>query len=192
MSYLQLIGAIVGLIAFIPLIADISKDKNNETNQNFATWILWAILDGIAAVTTIFQSGNFWLPLGYSFGGFAITILLIYRKRISWTKFESLIAVLVTICLSIWWYVGDKAGTLASTLAVMIASIPQLIDIAKNPSSTPRLVYFLFGLGGFLSFIGGKSWTIEERLYPANVIIVCFTALWLSTRKTEKIQTSAL
>jgi len=47
---------VVTIIAYIILIVDILK--NNGISQNFFTWILWAILDGILLITIYEEEGD--------------------------------------------------------------------------------------------------------------------------------------
>lgn len=182
MVSLSFFGALIGLLAYGPLVTGIIQ---NRIQQNFATWTLWATLDAIAAGSTILQHGNFWLPLGYTVGASSITLLLIFKKRATWTKFETFISVLVVICLIVWWYAGNIGGIIASSAALLIASIPQIIDTAKTPSLTPRVAYMIFTASSVLSLLGGTSWSVEERLYSAGALFTNTVILALSFRKTK-------
>src|SRR6187402_1880640 len=125
MDYLQLVGGIVGLIAYGILIV---KLFTSNTEQSFAAFLLWAMLDGIAATTTIIQGGNYWLALSNVIGSSTITIILVVKKQVSWTWVETMTAFLVLICLGVWYTSGEIAGIIASSLAVVAASIPQMVD----------------------------------------------------------------
>lgn len=184
MEQLQIIGAIIGLCAYIPLFIDVQNGKE----QSFATWLLWSILDALVVASLIYQHGNYKLSLGYMTGAIAITILLIYQRKVSWTWFETMIAILAIICMAVWWYSGPKAGTVASSLALAIASIPLQIAVLKNPKDAPILPYILFLVANIVSFLGGKSWTIEERFFPGSAIIVTLLVLLLAMRKPKTVK----
>ena len=183
MDPLQLIAGIIGFSANIPLFIGICR---NKIDQSFATFMLWALLDAIATITTILQHGNYLLPLGYSFTAAAITIALIVKKKITWSWVESLTALLVLVCLVLWYTIGDKAGTVASSLAVVIATIPQAVDTYKKPEKTPAGIYFIYFLAATLSFIAGKTWTVEERFYSGSVIFLTAVIILFSMRKVIK------
>ena len=110
--------------------------------QNFATWILWALLDSIAAASLIVQEGNFWIPVFYALGSGAIVFSVLKTKTAGkWTNFESMIVVLVVICIIAWALSGPQMATIASTTALAIAGIPQVMDVYKKPFESPLFVW---------------------------------------------------
>lgn len=179
---LQIIAATIGIGANIPLFIGIYR---NKIEQSFAAFMLWGLLDIIAAVSTIFQKGNYMLPLGYALTATTIAILLAIKKQINWSRVETITSIMVMICLVLWYINGDKIGTIASSLAVVIAAIPQGVDTFKKPESTPTGIYLLFVLANLLSFIGGKSWSIEERFYSGCVVFLTIVLVIFSMRKTK-------
>ena len=184
---LKLIGAIVGLTSYIPIVTSLSKE-NTGVEQNFATWMLWAMLDTIATISTILEHGkNFWLQGGFVLGSVVVTILLIKRKQTKWTIYETVVSFLVFCCLVFWYLKGNDAGIIASVVATCIAGIPQLFLTYKKPATTPTLTYLLFSLGGFISFIGGTAWTVEERLFSGETAVSCLIIVLLSMRKIKQL-----
>lgn len=180
MEFLQLLGGVIGLLSYGILIVALFKTK---TEQSFAAFFLWALLDLIATITTIIQGGNYWLALSNVIGSTTIFIILIFKKQVSWSWIETLTAFLVVVCLIVWYTTGERAGIIASSLAVVIASIPQMVDTYKKPESTPTSSYLVFTVGNIISLIGGRAWTIEERFYPACSIFLCVIIVAFSLRK---------
>jgi len=181
MSSLILAGTALALVLYIPLCKQIST---GNVKQNLATWILWSILDGIAAGTLIIQHGNFLLPAAYTLGG-ATTVLciLISTKKTGWTWFESFITLLVIICLIVWASSGAKTATIASSLALVLAGVPQLIESYRKPWDTPVLIYIGYTTANILSVLGGKDWSVEERFYPSSASIYCLVVSIVALRK---------
>lgn len=180
MNYLALVGGIIGLVAFLLLIVELLR---STTEQSFAAFFLWALLDGIATVTTIIEGGNYWLALSNAMGSALITIILVRKKQVSWTWIETMTAILVVICLVVWCASGELAGIVASSLAVLVAGIPQMVDTFRKPESTPWLPYAIFLVGNILSLIAGRSWSIEERFYQCVSLFISLAVLVLSLRK---------
>jgi len=180
MELLSPIGGIIGLAGFVMLIVALLR---SGTEQSFAAFFLWALLDSIATATTIIQHGNYWLPLANAIGSATITLILVRKKQVSWTWVESMTAFLVVVCLVIWYTSGERAGIVASSLAVVIASIPQMVDTFKKPEATPSLVYSVFLISNILSVMGGKEWTIEERFYQCCGVFLCTVITAFSFRK---------
>ncbi|MEJ0032837.1 MAG: hypothetical protein WDO15_21825 [Bacteroidota bacterium] len=180
MNYLALLGGIIGLVAFLLLIINL---RRSNVEQSFAAFLLWALLDVIATTTTIIQGGNYWLALSNAIGSIAITIILISKRQVLWTWIESMTTVLVIICLIVWYTSGEVAGIVASSLANLIAAIPQMVDTYKRPESTPSLPYGVFFIGNVLSLLAGGSWAIEERFYQSTSIVLTLVILLLSLRR---------
>jgi len=179
-SVLPLLAGFLGIIAYLPLISGILK---NKIEQSFAAFMLWGMLDIIATITTILEGGNFWLPLSNAIGSNLMAILLVFKKQVSWSWIETMTSILVVICLIIWYMAGETAGILSSSLAVVVASIPQMVDTFKSPETTPTGPYIIFLTANIVSFIGGKDWTIAERFYPACSIFLCLVIVLFSLRR---------
>ncbi len=185
MEYLAPIGGGLGLVAFGLLIIALFRQS---TEQSFAAFFLWAMLDVIATVTTIIQHGNYWLALSNAIGSTIITLLLVKKKQVSWSWVESMTAFLVVVCLVIWYTAGERAGIIASSLAVVIASIPQMVDTYKKPEATPTFVYVTFLVANILSVMGGTSWTIEERFYQCCGVFLCTVIVLFSLKSSNTPQ----
>ena len=180
-DYLQPAGGALGLVAYAFLIVALFRTR---TEQSFAAFFLWALLDIIATITTVIEGGNYWLALSNGIGSTVITIILVYKKQISWSWVESMTAVLVVVCLIVWYTSGESAGIVASSLAVVIASIPQMVDTFRKPEGTPTHVYVIFLVANIISFVAGKDWSIEERFYQACGVFLCALIVVFSLKKS--------
>lgn len=182
-DYLPQIAGLIGLSGYVLLFVGLLKTK---IEQSFAAFMLWAMLDIIATITTILEDGNYWLALGNAVGSTAITGLLAVKKQISWSWIETMTAILVLICLVVWFAAGEKAGLITSSLAVVVASAPQMVATYKKPWTTPTAIYVVFLKAAVLSFIAGKSWTIDQRFYPGCAVFLCLVIVLFSLRKAPK------
>jgi hypothetical protein len=183
---LQQLAGIIGVLCYVPLIRGILKSR---IEQNFVAFILWALLDIIATITSIMADGNYWLPLSNAIGASTVAVLLARKKQVSWSWIETATAILVIICLVLWYTLGEDAGIVASSLAVVIASVPQMVDTYKKPWATPTAIYTVFLLANILSLAAGRSWTIEERFYPACAVFLCLVIALFSMRRVRARQT---
>lgn len=177
---MQLLAGIIAIIAYIPLIAGIVR---NKVEQSFAAFLLWTLLDSIATITTFLEHGNYWLPFSNVVGTITVTLLLVTRRQVSWSWIETMTVLLVIICLTIWYYAGEQAGIIASSLAVVVASVPQMVDTFKKPSATPVLSYIIFFTANTISFYAGRSWTIEERFYAGCSMFLCVVIIVFALRR---------
>ena len=185
---LQPLSGIIQLIAYLVIAYGIFR---SGVKQSFAAFLLWGMLDLIATVTTIIEHGNYWLALSNAVGASSICLLLVIKKQVSWSWVETLTAALVVICLIVWATAGEIAGIIASSIAVVIASVPQMVDTFKKPASTPTLAYIIFLIANVLSIFAGRSWSIEERLYAVCGVFLTLVILIFSLRKGLKLKLSS-
>lgn len=183
-DFLRPFAGIIGIAAYLLLIAGIVQSK---ARQSFVAFLLWAMLDTIATITIILKEGNYWLSLSNALGAAIVAFLLALKKQVSWTWVETTTAILVIICLNVWYFAGAKEGIIVSSLAMVIASVPQMLDTYKNPGETPAIVYIIFLAANILSFIAGKEWTIEERFYSGCAIFLCAVIVVFSLKNTLKL-----
>jgi len=180
---MQVVAGVLGIVAYGFLIYGITQSKSE---QSFAAFLLWGMLDSIATVTTILEHGNFWLPLSNAIGSSVITLLLVVKKQVRWSRVETLTALLVIVCLAVWYTSGETAGIVASSLAVVIASIPQMRETWHDPVATPKGAYFVFLSANVVSFIAAKDWSLKEFFYPSCSIFLCTVILGFSFKKPTK------
>lgn len=174
-------GSILAILAYFPLWRQILKKK---VSQNFFTWILWCALDAITTVSILFQKGGFYLPATYTIGGLITVLCIIKAKNLaSWTRFETFVLFLVFASMVVWYFSESKMAIIASTVANIIASLPQITDAWKKPREMPLLIYTTYFIGNILCTVGGKSWSVEERLYPAACVALCLTMVLFTARR---------
>ena len=177
-------GSAIAIVTYFPLWKQIHSRK---VSQNLLTWILWGSVDFLIATQIIFEKGNFLLALTYAAGSLVTACFIYKAKNISeWTLFESFVVVLVFISMLIWYFSGAKIAIIASSTAVFISGIPQIIDAYKKPHEMPFLIYLSYMAANFFSIAGAKNWSVEERFYPVVTGILCFLILVCVSRKFLK------
>ncbi len=155
--------------------------------QNLATWILWVLLDAVAAGSMFVGAGhgNYQLPTAYVVGGSVISWCIRKSGTVKWTWFETLVSTMVVVAIVAWKLLGPDFATILSTTGMAIATIPQVKDSWQEPEKSPIFTYLGFTLVNGLSVIGGKSWTIEERFYPTVCAELCVLVVLVSLRRTK-------
>ncbi|MEK7585119.1 MAG: hypothetical protein AAB455_01200 [Patescibacteria group bacterium] len=180
MNVYQEISAALAILLYIPLAWQILTGR---VKQNLATWILWWMLDGLAALSMFFQDGNWYLPAAYVAGCTLIIGCMVRAKNLAWTNFETVVSMMVLVCLIGWATSGPWLATILSTLGVFLAGLAQLKDAWRSPKEMPVLLYFGYFAVNVISMIGGKGWTVEERLYPGACAVLCGAITLASCRK---------
>jgi hypothetical protein len=161
---LKISGGVLALLMYVPLIPGALRD--NGAGQSFAMWALWAVLDTTITISLIVQRGNFWLTAGFGAGSIVLAALLLWKGRFAWGRLETVIAMLVLVCLCVWKFSGPKGATVATTVAIFIAGLPGLVELWRNPQPAIARVWAGYTVANLLAFAGGAAWSIEERFAP--------------------------
>lgn len=140
---------------------------------SLSTFALWAALAWITSFTMLKQGANAAVPMIYGLGASATTLVLLYKGRYGWTGFDTVIAILTTICVVLWLTQGARKALIMSVIAAAIASIPFVVMTWQTPASSPIVPNTGFLLSNILAFVAAKAWTVEDRLYSAVNICVC-------------------
>jgi hypothetical protein len=182
--YVQIAGGVTALIMYVPLI--ISVARKDGAGQSFAMWALWGAMDTIVTISLIDQHGNFWLTLCFAAGSIILSALLLWRGRFSWGRLETVILLLVAVCLIIWKSSGPQNATIATTVAILIAGTPGLVELWRNPDRAVARIWTGFTLANLLALIGGLSWSIEERFAPAAFLVQALAMTVIGFRRSPQ------
>jgi hypothetical protein len=172
-----------GLVSVPLYIWMCQKIIRHEIKQSFATWMLWAVLDVIVTASIWWNDGSYLLPLVFTIGS-AITMgILINEKMTGWSRFETFLMSLVIVCMVIWYFTDAAVATIAGTMAVNLAGVPNIREAYREPEKQPVLIWFGFLCANALGVAGGDAWTVQERLYPTCGVIGSGIMAFLSLRR---------
>jgi hypothetical protein len=174
---LQLIAGLIGFCAYIPLTFGILRET---TRQSFATFLLWGMLDTVAMLGAILQDGNYWLAASNVAGTFFIAGLLLYKRQFEWSITETITCLMVVVCLVVWYTAGNTGAIVASSLAVVIAGVPQMAHTMRQPEHTPVPVYLMWLTANIVSLASGRDWSIQERFYACCGLVLCLSILCIA------------
>lgn len=181
MNTYQTVSVIVALLLYVPLCWQILSGR---VTQNLATFVLWGSLDLIAGLSILVQGGNYQLPLAYVLGCILVVLSILKSKNYGkWTGYETMLSILVLFCTIAWAVSGPWFATIFSTAGVVIAGLPQLRDSWREPEKSPLAIYLGYTFVNVMSTMGGKAWTVEERLYPGSMVVLCFIIVLITMRK---------
>ena len=178
---LKLAGGVLALALFAPLLADVFR--RGGAGQSFATWILWAALDAILAVSIIQQHGNYLIVLGFAIGDGLMAAALLAKRRATWGRFETGVLLLTLGCLVTWKWSGPRVATVAATLAICVAGIPGLVALWKNPDRRVAKIWAWYALSNAVAFCGGTAMTLEERFAPGAFAVYSLLLVAAGWRK---------
>ncbi len=178
----SILGATIGILAHIPLIVDIIK---GEKGYSFTSFALWSILDFIAARNIYLQNSDYLLALVWGACAGSMAILLFIKKEISWSYVETMVIILISITLTLWYIFGSKIALIATISSLIIASIPQIKDTFFRPSIKVGRVYIMFTLGALFSIFSANEISLYALIYPVTAMILCGLIMIFSYRKIQ-------
>jgi len=179
------ISGVIGVIAYALILRQLYK---KSIEQNLASRLLWALLDGMVAVAIIYKGGTNWkMPAAYSLGCIAIAVVIIRHSTWTWKGIHTFIAAMVLTGAYSWLISGPVVATVILSCTVFIAGIPQIIDAYNTPFKNPVLPTVLQLMGAAVSASAGE-WNIIDKMFALACLsyFVCLLGATLIPRFTER------
>ena len=179
------LGGLLGLVMYAPLALDILR--RGGRGHSFAMWALWALLDTTATVSLMLQRGNYLLTLGFSIGSILLSLMLLHYGRFTWGRCEWMVLLMVLLCLLVWADAGPCGATIATTLAILFAGVPGLVELWCHPDPAAARVWAGFVVANLLALLGGENWSVAERFPPAAFTMQALVMVLVGHRHRLKL-----
>lgn len=159
-------------IGFAPYIADI---LNHKTKPHAFSWLVWAVLAGIAFGVQVTHEGG---PGAWLMALTVIATLTIFllsfrygEKNILFVDWISLLLAGIALLL---WLITDNplmSVILISFIDVVGGFFPTMRKSLTNPYQETTVMYALFGCSLILSLMALSSRSLENIIYPASLVV---------------------
>ena len=168
-------AALCGLLAYVLMIHELVK---TQASMNIATWVIWTTLDA-AAFASAFNAGERipWMIGVFTIGAGIIAVLSLRNGSWHWSWLETACTFAVFISLGLW-FTSPLWTLIASSLAMFVGGIPQLVDAYHEPSTQNKRNWILFLVSNMLSLLGANYALAGEWFYP--VLGMIFNSVMLS------------
>jgi hypothetical protein len=170
-KFYEIISVVFGVSAYTYMV--VSTIIGTGEGLSLTTFGLWAALAWITGFTMLKQGANPVIPMVYGTGSTLTALVLLFKGKYQWTMMDTVIAILVLVCIILWKTRGTKWALILSVVASMVAGIPFVIMTWKNPMGSPIIPNLGFLATNIFSFAAAKAWTLEDRLYTGTSIILC-------------------
>ncbi len=159
----------------------ITTAKGTGEGLSLTTFGLWSALAWITSFTMLKQKANPAVPMIYGVGATVTTLVLLIKGRYGWSGLDTVIAILVILCILLWLTNGPRWALILSVAAAVIAALPFIVMTWKSPANSPIIPNSGFLLANTLALISAKAWTLEDRLYAGVNVMVCLLLVvpWL-------------
>ncbi len=173
---------IISISAYIPYVKSILASESRPT---ISTYLSWGLLD-LAIFFGMWSKGMFsWLMLAYVVGTGVLVGVSLYKKaRVGWTPLDTQCIVGAAIGAVLYLITGDSnVAIVVSLLTIIIATLPMIRNLHKNPSTKSFAAWLFFFAGGVAGVIGISEWSIAGALTPIVFVVIQATMVWLISRK---------
>ncbi len=145
----------------------------------FSTYLLWTSLAVIVTINLKAQKIDNRLVTIYAIGAGSVSLSLLCLGKSGWSSFDTIVAILVIICIIIWKVGGPRLALIAMVVAGLIAAMPFTIMTWKNPESSPVIANVGFLAANLFTYLGAKEF--GDKLYSGVNTLLCGTlvAFWV-------------
>ena len=176
------LAGIISLSAYAPYILSILR---KETKPNRASWIIWAIVSAIIALSyrEAGASYAFLAPIGYVIGSTIVFILSIRHGVGGWTPFDRKCLIGAAISLVVWRIFNSPMSALLINLFInFLGTLPTLRKVWYQPETENKVAWSLYSLGSIVNLFAVENWTFSMAVYPVSMIfligMVTVPVLW--------------
>ncbi len=176
------LAGIISLSAYIPYIVSILR---KETKPNRASWIIWAIVSTIIALSyrEAGASYAFLAPVGYVIGSTTVFILSIRYGVGGWTPFDRKCLIGAAISLVVWQIFDSPMSALLINLFInLLGTLPTARKAWYQPETEDKVFWSLVFLGSIVNLFAVENWTFSMAVYPVSMIfligMVTVPVLW--------------
>jgi hypothetical protein len=159
----ELVAAVLAVVAYGLIIRDMIRSGES---MNVATWVIWAVLDGVAFASA-YASGERvpWMIGVFTSGAIVIAILSIKNGKWQWGWLEWVCTIAAVLSFGLWSF-GPVWSLVASSLAMFVGGLPQVVDAYKAPHLQSKLNWGLFLASNTTSLLGANLLLMGEWFYP--------------------------
>jgi hypothetical protein len=176
------LAGIISLAAYAPYILSILR---KETKPNRASWIIWAVVSTIIALSyrEAGASYAFLAPVGYVVGSTIVFILSIKYGVGGWTPFDRKCLIGAATSLVLWKIFDSPMSALLINLLInLLGTLPTARKAWYQPQTESKVAWSLFFLGSIVNLFAVENWTLSMAVYPVSMIfligIVTVPVLW--------------
>ena len=163
------IGLVASVLAILSHVFYIKAIINKETKPSRVTWIVWAFL-GIIIAVTYYKSGattTLWVPIVEAFSYIVIALMSLKYGVGGWTRIDKFAILGVIISTIIWKVTGSPMLGLIAALGVdFMAVIPTIYKTYLDPSTEDKIAWLLTAGGSSLNLIAINDLHYSVIVYP--------------------------
>lgn len=169
-KFCSIASGLVFVLAFLPYIVAILR---RETVPTKSTWIVWASVDTVTALSMWNAHSLNGQMIGALTGAYVVTFLAIRYGESSWTRTDRICLVgagIGLLCLLVWK--NPTWGLIFSLSALTIGAIPTMKSAWKDPLKEDKKAWIIWVISCALAVIAIPQWTVADALQPMTFLLV--------------------
>ena len=167
---LSFLSFVVYIAANIPYIRAILK---KQTQPAKASWLIWAVLDGITITGMYLEHAVNGLVIAATLGSWTIAILSLKYGTPGWTKLDKFCLSGAIAGLLAWWISHNPVYGVAISLAVMfLGSIPTFVSAWADPTREDKTAWSISWTSGVLAIAAIPVWTLINVAQPLTLFVI--------------------
>lgn len=133
-----------------------SRLSTRKTPPPVSAWVLWLVLDTVAAGAEFSRGVLNLQMITYSIGTLFVCLVLIFSRQLdlSWKWSDTATAIFVAISIIVWYQLDPFWGLICSLTGLTVAAWPLMRDIRKG-SDEKADIWIVFFAGCLLSIFDG-------------------------------------
>jgi hypothetical protein len=184
-------GLAIGIIAYIPYLISVITDPRSR--PAISTWSVWSMLSLVTFLGQM-NSGKVYPQTAMYLILDPVVLICAILKR-NWSPFETedLVAVGLGALGGVIIFLSPQESRIAlaaSLFGIVIAGIPTIKNLVKDPFCENKASWIIFTSAGFFSMVSSlyyfTSWI--DVVTPMTYFLTCLVALAIMIRLRKKVQ----
>ncbi len=167
------LAGLLCIVGFIPYVLSIWLTRHQplgtpgKAEPTKASWIVWALLDGITLAGMIAKRTTNGQIVGALVGSWVVVGLTLKYGKGGWTKLDIGCIASGIVGIALWATLKDPLLAIGVSLTVLfVGSIPTFISTWNNPGSESKSSWTIFWFSGVAAMFGIPHWTFEHAAQP--------------------------
>ncbi len=184
-----IISIIIGLFGYAFYYKDIFRGK---TKPHAFSWLVWAVLAGIAFFGQIFGQGGYGSYVSglTTLACFSIFMVALWKGEKDITFSDKLSLLGAATALLLWYITNDPLASiiLITVIYTLGGFYPTVRKSYSKPQEETLLTYFLDGIKWLMALLALENYSVITSLYPLAGFLInfLFVGLLIMQRRSKK------
>lgn len=185
MSLIRIYSALAFLFSIAMYVPYVKSVLSSKAHPTISSWISWCIMDAAILGAMIAQDAIASQMVAYVMGTVVVVAASLLKGAVlGWKKLDSICLVIVVAAVALWILSGNPdVAIMLSLMAIIIGTVPMIVNILYEPTHEPFLPWVLCLIGGFFGVAAIPAWTIAAALTPVVFLVLQVMIVVLVSRK---------